>query len=134
MMIQRLTLKRVEFMPKELASGVLYVAEQYGAAAHLCACGCGRKIRTPLGPTSWSLTEDENGPTLRPSVGNWQQDCKSHYIIDDGNVIECGRWTDDEIQSGRMREQASAEEYFKRKYGRKRGLERFWAWIRKFWR
>jgi len=121
-------------MPKELASGVLYVAEQYGAAAHLCACGCERKIRTPLGPTSWSLTEDENGPTLRPSVGNWQQDCKSHYIIQDGDVIECGRWSDEEIISGRMREQETAKVYFERKYGRKRGLERFWAWVRKFWR
>lgn len=134
MKIQRLTLERVEFMPKQLTPGVLYVSEQYGAVAHLCACGCGKKIRTPLGPTSWSLVEGLNGPTLSPSVGNWQQECKSHYIIEDGDVVECGRWTDEEIISGRMREQASAKEYFERKYGRKRGLERLWAWIQNFWR
>lgn len=134
MKIQHLRLEKVEFMPKELVPGVLYVAEKYGAAAHLCACGCGRKIRTPLGPTSWKLVEDENGPSLWPSVGNWQQACKSHYIIEDGNVVECGRWTDEEIQSGRMREQEEAKVYFERKYGRKRGLERFWAWVQSFWR
>lgn len=134
MKIQRLTIERVEFMPKVLVPGVLYVAEQYGAAAHLCACGCGRKIRTPLGSTSWSLVEGENGPSLWPSVGNWQQECKSHYIIEDGNVVECGRWTDDEIKTGRMREQESVKVYFERKYGRKHGLERFWAWVQNFWR
>lgn len=134
MKIQRLRLEKVEFMPKELVPGVLYVAEKYGAAAHLCACGCGRKIRTPLGPTSWKLSEDEGGPSLWPSVGNWQQECKSHYIIENGNIVECGRWTDEEIRSGRMREQESAQAYFEKKYGQKRGLERFWDWIRSFWR
>lgn len=134
MKIQRLRLERVEFMPRELAPGVLYVAEKYGAAAHLCACGCGRKIRTPLGPTDWKLKEGRNGPSLWPSVGNWQQNCLSHYIIQDGDVIECGRWSAEEIQAGRIREQATAEEYFKKKFGSKRGIERFWDWIRSFWR
>ena len=132
--IHHLKLERVDFMPKVLLPGVLYVAEKYGAVAHLCACGCGRKIRTPLGPTGWSLIEKEKGPSLWPSVGNWQQDCMSHYIIEDGNVVECGRWTDEEIKTGRIREQESAKAYFEKKYGRKRGLERFWAWIHNFWR
>jgi hypothetical protein len=134
MKIPQLRLERVEFMPKELQRGVLYFAEKYGAAAHLCACGCGKKIRTPVVPTKWKLTEGPNGPTLYPSVGNWQQDCKSHYIIQDGDVIECGRWTDEEILAGRTREQESAQAHFERKYGRKRGLERFWAWLQSFWR
>ncbi|WID99529.1 DUF6527 family protein [Bosea vestrisii] len=69
-------------MPKQLEPGVLYVSEKYGAVAHLCACGCGAKIRTPLGETEWSLKETASGPSLWPSVGNWQQACKSHYVID----------------------------------------------------
>ena len=67
-------------MPKDLKPGVLYVSEQFGAAAHLCACGCGSKIRTPIGPTEWSVEETDVGPTLHPSVGNWQQACQSHYV------------------------------------------------------
>ena len=59
-------------MPQDLRPGVLYVSEEFGAAAHLCACGCGEKVSTPLGPTEWSLEETGGGPTLRPSVGNWQ--------------------------------------------------------------
>ncbi len=133
MKIPRLQLERVEFMPKELQPGVLYFAEKYGAAAHLCACGCGRKIRTPVIPTKWKLSEGMHGPTLYPSVGNWQQDCKSHYIIHDGDVIECGRWTDEEILAGRIREQEAAQAFFERKYGEKRGLDRFWEWLRGFW-
>ena len=44
-------------MPQDLRPGVLYVSEEFGAAAHLCACGCGEKVSTPLGPTEWSLEE-----------------------------------------------------------------------------
>ena len=51
----KIELQRVHYMPKELKPGVLYVSEEFGAAAHLCACGCGAKIRTPLGPTEWTL-------------------------------------------------------------------------------
>ena len=68
----KIELQRVQYMPKELKQGVLYVSEEFGAAAHLCACGCGSKIRTPLGPTEWAFEETDNGPTLCPSVGNWQ--------------------------------------------------------------
>ena len=32
-------------MPKDLKRGVVYVSEQFGAAAHLCACGCGLWMR-----------------------------------------------------------------------------------------
>lgn len=68
----RIKLERVHFMPKELHAGMLYVSEEFGAAAHLCACGCGAKIRTPLGPTEWSVEETSAGPTLRPrsAIGN----------------------------------------------------------------
>lgn len=71
--------QRVHYMPKELKPGVLYVSVEFGIAVHLCACGCGSKIRTPLGPTEWAVEETRSGPTLRPSVGNWQHACQSHY-------------------------------------------------------
>jgi len=84
-------------MPKELEPGVLYVSEEFGAAAHLCACGCGSKIRTPLGPTDWAFEEAESGPTLYPSIGNWQHACQSHYWIRQGRVVWAPKWAPEQI-------------------------------------
>ena len=58
----------------------LYVSLEYRTAVHLCACGCGSKVVTPLGPNDWVLTFDGT-VSLRPSVGNGQQGCRSHYYI-----------------------------------------------------
>ena len=84
-------------MPKDLQAGVLYVSEEFFTAAHLCACGCGTKIRTPLGPTEWSVEEDPQGPTLWPSVGNWQQACRSHYWFHNGEVVWGDAWSPAQI-------------------------------------
>ena len=118
-------------MPKELSPGVLYVSETFGAAAHLCACGCGSKVRTPLGPTEWSVEETDEGPTLCPSVGSWQKACQSHYLITRGEVIWAERWTTEQIAEGRRREQKRQREYYDA-LDRKRGsvVQRFWRWIR----
>jgi uncharacterized protein DUF6527 len=47
-----ITLERVKYLPRELAPVILYVSEEFGVAGHLCACGCGNKVVTPLGPFS----------------------------------------------------------------------------------
>jgi hypothetical protein len=108
----RIELRRVAFVPTELEPGILYVAEEFGAAAHLCACGCSAKVRTPLGPADWVLEDTPGGPTLFPSIGNWQHRCKSHYWIRDGSVIWAEPWTDEEIVAGREEERRRADEYF----------------------
>lgn len=91
-------------MPKVLEPGVLYVSEEYGAAAHLCACGCGAKIRTPLGPAQWRMYESKDGPSLYPSVGNWQQPCRSHYVISRGKIRWYDAWTAHQVEAGRRHE------------------------------
>ena len=108
----RFELARVHTMPKELRPGVLYVAEEFGAAAHLCACGCGVKVRTPLGPVDWTLIVTARGPTIRPSIGNWQFPCQSHYWIVDGTVLWSDPWTPEEIAAGRNGERLRAQSYF----------------------
>lgn len=113
----RIELQRVEYMPKDLQPGVLYVAEKFSAAAHLCACGCGSKVRTPLGPTEWSLSVSPSGVSLHPSVGNWQRPCRSHYWIRDGQVVWSGGWTDEDVQAGRAREHARRDAYFAERPG-----------------
>ena len=122
-------LQRVEFIPKEMKPGVIYFSEKYGAAAHLCACGCGAKVRTPIDDTEWSISEDTSGPSLFPSVGNWQQACRSHYIIRNGAVIWCGNWTEDEIKSGQQREHQRRVDHLNRRYKRKVRSD-FWNWLR----
>lgn len=127
----KIKLQRVRYMPKELHPGVLYVSEEFGAAAHLCFCGCGSKVRTPLGPTEWALEETENGPTLRPSVGNWQLPCQSHYLIIRGEVIWAPKWTPKQIAAGRRDEERRARAYYDA-LERQRGgiLRRLWRWVK----
>lgn len=110
--VERLRLARVQYMPKVLEPGVLYASKEFGAAAHLCACGCGAKIRTPLGPTEWNLEETSDGPSLSPSVGNWQQPCRSHYWIWRGEVEWHGDWTEAQVQTGLRREHQRRKAYF----------------------
>lgn len=127
----RIELEKVHYMPKELKPGILYVSEEYGAAAHLCMCGCGTKIRTPLGPTDWSFEETKRGVTLRPSVGNWQHPCQSHYWISQGEVNWSDKWTPEEIAAGRQEEEERHRAYYD-DLGRQPGglLGRFWRWIK----
>lgn len=127
----KIRLQRVEYMPKHLEPGVLYVSDAFDAVAHLCACGCGSKVRTPSGPTEWSVEETENGPTLRPSVGNWQQPCNSHYLITRGEVEWAPQWSAEEIAEGRRREEERRREYYSA-LDRKRGrpVHKLWRWVR----
>ena len=128
-MIERFRLQKVKYTPAKLDPGVLYVAEEFGAAAHLCACGCGTTVRTPL--DRWSLIVTKAGPTLDPSVGNWQEPCQSHYWIERGTIRWAPKWTPEQIVSGRQHE----SERLRARYdalNRKRAgkLTRFWRWLK----
>ena len=127
----KIELQRVHYMPKELRPGVLYVSEEFGTAAHLCACGCGSKIRTPLGPTEWTFEETDSLPTLDPSVGNWQQACQSHYWIYRGEVIWSTKWTPEQIVAGRCDEEKRRRAYYGAlDHQRGRAPRRFWRWVK----
>jgi hypothetical protein len=120
-------LRRVKFMPKELEAGVLYVSEEFNIAIHLCACGCGFKVRTPLGPTEWSVKQTPLGPSLIPSIGNWQQPCQSHYWIRHGEVKWAEKWTQEQIATRRLyEEQRRRIHYDASTYAQCGILQRFW--------
>ncbi len=126
----KFAMQRVRYMPKELNPGILYVSEEFDIALHLCACGCGSKVKTPLGPTEWSVQETRNGPSLRPSVGNWQHACQSHYLIDRGEVRWAEKWSRAEIVAGRCAEEKRRREYYAELDRKRRGpLKRLWDWI-----
>lgn len=134
MKLDHITLQHVEYMPKQLEPGILYVSEKFGAVAHLCACGCGAKIRTPLGATEWSLKVAASGPSLWPSVGNWQQACKSHYVIDNGEIIWCGTWTPEQILDGRRSEEARRKAHYETMYAADGWLIYIWKWLKGLFR
>lgn len=79
-------LVKVHYVPATLEPGVLYVSDEYKIAMHLCACGCGSKVPVSLGPAGWTFTERDGRPTIRPSIGNGQLPCRSHYFITDGRI------------------------------------------------
>lgn len=110
---------------------MLYVSEEFETAAHLCACGCGAKIRTPLGPTEWTFYDTPTGPTLRPSIGNWQQPCKSHYIINKGQIIWAAKWSDEQIKAGRTAEELRRKVHYDNLNKNKGIMRRAWNWIKK---
>lgn len=73
-------------IPDVLDPGVLYISRIYSTAIHLCACGCGQQVVTPL--SMWTLTENALGEvTLHPSIGNWSFACQSHYWITNSKII-----------------------------------------------
>jgi Family of unknown function (DUF6527) len=129
--VNRITFERVQYLPRELAPGILYVSEEFAVAGHLCACGCGNKVITPLGPAEWTFTERKGRPTLRPSIGNWQLPCRSHYVIAEGQIRRGDQWSDAQVLAGRRAEERRRHAY----YGsceKRNPLQRFWNWVRKF--
>lgn len=129
-MIKSFRLERVQYIAKVLEPGVLYLAAEFDIAAHLCACGCGTKVTTPLGPTEWQVNETKSGPSVWPSIGNWQLPCRSHYVISGGQIRWAGQWSDERIQAGRNAEQRRREAYYAARAHDRKPLVRFVRWLR----
>ncbi len=102
----------VEFIPDELKEGTLYVSIRFATAAHLCCCGCGSKVVTPLRPTDWKLIFDGKTVSLDPSIGNWSFACRSHYWIIRNRVKWAQQWSEEEIRAGRAYDALAKREYF----------------------
>ena len=94
----------VRTMPRQLDPGVLYISMDYATAVHSCCCGCGERVVTPFTPTDWRMTFDGETISLNPSVGNWNQKCRSHYVIQRGRVLESGSWSEAQVEAERRRD------------------------------
>jgi Family of unknown function (DUF6527) len=113
--VSRITNLRHEFVvnaPEQLEPGVLYVSLRYNTALHLCCCGCGAEVVTPISPTDWQLVYNGVGVSLYPSVGNWQFACRSHYWVRYGRVEWSYQMTQADIDAGRRRDAALKAMYF----------------------
>ncbi len=106
-----LTHEFVEYIPDDLKEGMIYVSMTFATVAHKCCCGCGNEVITPLTPTDWELTFDGRTISLAPSIGNWNFECQSHYWIKGSRVKWVGRWSQEEIEAGRVHDRLSKEKY-----------------------
>jgi hypothetical protein len=104
----------VEFIPERLNERTLYVSTAFASAAHLCFCGCGNKVVTPIHPTGWELLFDGDTVSLHPSIGNWGFHCRSHYWVVRDRVIWARPMSDEKIVAGRSRDRRMTETYFSR--------------------
>lgn len=134
----RLTRIRPEFVtfaPQKLEPGVVYVSMEYATVLHLCCCGCGNQVVTPLAPARWRLTFDGESISLSPSIGNWSFPCQSHYWISRNQVQWDRRFNDVEVASVRARDQralqAPAPEIG---YVEEPTQLRRWSWVARVWR
>ena len=112
--MKRLMMKHnfVEYVPAELADGTLYISMEFATVVHLCACGCGYKVVTPLSPAEWQLGFDGETISLTPSIGNWQFPCRSHYWVSSNRVRWAEAWTPAQIEAGRQHDIHAQEQYF----------------------
>ena len=102
----------VKDVPEVLESGILYVSPSYGAMLHLCACGCGAEVSTPLSPVEWKFTFDGETISVSPSVGSWDLPCRSHYVIRRNAVMWAGQWSEEQIAAGRAREMREKQDHY----------------------
>jgi hypothetical protein len=109
---QTLQHRFVRNVPRELEPGVLYISMDYATAVHSCCCGCRERVVTPFTPTDWRMTFDGDSVSLDPSVGNWNQDCQSHYVIERNQVIEAGPWSRARVDAERRRDKRAKTAYF----------------------
>ena len=113
MKLRQITPEFVNEIPRELEQGKLYVCCRYRAVKHLCACGCGVAINTPLHPTAWTLICNGVSVSLWPSIGNWSESCQSHYWIRNNSVQWAGKWSRRRILEGRKARELELERYFR---------------------
>lgn len=106
--LHRLEAEFVEYVPDKLQSGILYISRRFSTASHLCCCGCGLEVVTPLNAAKWRLVEHSNSVSLRPSIGNWGFPCRSHYVIDCGRVNWAGAFDAKQIAAVQARDRCDA--------------------------
>lgn len=119
---QTLEHRFVRNVPRELDPGVLYISMDYATAVHSCCCGCGDRVVTPFTPTDWRMTFDGESISLHPSVGNWNQKCRSHYVIQRSRVLEAGPWTNARIKAERRRDKRAKTAYYCEQQGVQTGV------------
>lgn len=109
MRIERIAPQLVELAPPTLKPGVLYISQKYKVAVHLCCCGCGEKVVTPLSPAEWRVSLADGNVSLYPSIGNWAMRCRSHYWVRNNRVVWARAFSQSMINAVHRRDQAAID-------------------------
>lgn len=91
---------------------------KYAICGHLCACGCGEKVITPLSPKQWKIAYNGEDVTLYPSIGNYAFACQSHYFLTNGNIIWVG---ERDVEKGKRKKKGLLAKLFNSKKDKKNG-------------
>ena len=102
----------VEFIPAKVEPGVIYVSERFRTAMHLCCCGCGLEVITPLNAAKWTLRRQGGQVSLYPSIGNWSFPCRSHYWIERGRIRWAASMSEERISLVRRLDATAATRVF----------------------
>ncbi len=102
----------VHYMPDTLQERVLYVSLDFATASHLCACGCGQVVVTPLGPTDWVLIFNGDTVSLFPSIGSWNLPCQSHYWFRENRIQWAATWSKSKIEAARAAQRREKQTQF----------------------
>lgn len=104
----------VEYIPEKIEEGVLYISQRYRTAVHMCCCGCGQEVVTPLSPAEWSVKCNGGLVSMWPSIGNWSYLCHSHYVIRDNRVLEAMKLTEQQIKWIKAKDSADRTDQIRR--------------------
>ena len=132
----KLNHKFVKYIPADLEPNTIYISIEFKTCSHLCCCGCGMKVVTPLSPTDWELRFNGKYVSMYPSIGNWSFECRSHYWIKNGNVLWAPKMSEDQIEAIRWQDRINKNQY----YGEskpistpiKKGKPHFWGFLFRF--
>lgn len=108
---QQLAHQYVEFIPRELDEGILYISQRFNTASHLCCCGCGLKVVTPLNPAKWQLKDHGHTVSLSPSIGLGSFPCRSHYWIRQSRVDWYPNMTDAQTARAQSADERASQAY-----------------------
>lgn len=131
----------VRNIPAQLELDRLYISIEFATAVHLCACGCGEEVVTPLSPTDWRLIFDGETVSLSPSIGNWSYACHSHYWIQKNRIVWDRKWSHEEIEAGREVDRLRKNEFYSEEtpdytspIGTNEVTQTLWKRIQLWWR
>ena len=110
----------VELIPEDLEEEIVYISIQHCTAIHKCVCGCGNEVVTPLSPTDWKLIFNGETISLRPSIGNWNFECQSHYWVVENKIEHSNKWDKEKIQSNQEDDLIQKKKFFAKRKKKKK--------------
>jgi hypothetical protein len=132
----------VDLVPDAPEPHMIYISLRYSTAVHLCACGCGLEVVTPLSPTDWQIAYDgqtlsliggDDAVSRAGSIGNWSFPCRSHYLIRRGQVHWRGPWRHTTVDAGRAADRLAKQkrlDSMPTATGRRsRTFQAAWSWL-----